>query len=151
MKEYALYKGDQMVAIGTVKEIAEERGVEPTTIRFYKSQAYQRRSKREENNRLLLIKIEDLRGNNNMKFFDFYNPYTALIKAENEEQAIEKYVECVAEDKGDIGFDEIERDYAIVKFSQAKGEDGELAPLNEVLKQLQSDQPELLLMDGSLV
>lgn len=86
-----------------------------------------------------------------MKFFDFYNPYIALIKAENEEQAKEKYVEWVAEDKGDLEFDEIERDYAIVKFSQAKGEDGELAPINEVLKQLQSDQPELLLIDGSLV
>ncbi|MFL1998519.1 hypothetical protein VYF65_004319 [Lysinibacillus irui] len=86
-----------------------------------------------------------------MKFFDFYNPYIALIKAENEEQAKEKYVEWVAEDKGDLEFDEIERDYAIVKFSQAKSEDGELVPVNEILEQLQSDQPELLVIDGSLI
>ncbi|QPA60668.1 helix-turn-helix transcriptional regulator [Lysinibacillus sphaericus] len=59
MNEYALYKGDQMVAIGTVKEIAEERGVKPHTIRFYMSGAYQRRSKSEVNNRLQLIKLED--------------------------------------------------------------------------------------------
>lgn len=59
MKEYALYKGDQMVAIGTVKEIAEERGVKPDTIRFYMSGVYQRRSKSEVNNRLQLIKLED--------------------------------------------------------------------------------------------
>lgn len=59
MKEYALYKGEQMVAIGTVKEIATDRGVEPSTIRFYKSQAYQRRSNSEVNNRLQLIKLED--------------------------------------------------------------------------------------------
>ncbi|WP_431811407.1 hypothetical protein [Lysinibacillus sp. FW12] len=86
-----------------------------------------------------------------MKFFDFYNPYIALIKAENEEQAKEKYVEWVAEDKGDLEFDEIDRDYAIVKFSQAKSEDGELVPVNEILEQLQSDQPELLVIDGSLI
>ncbi|MEY9979715.1 helix-turn-helix transcriptional regulator [Lysinibacillus sp. RC79] len=59
MNEYALYKGEQMVAIGTVKEIAEERGVKPETIRFYMSGVYQRRSKREVNNRLQLIKLED--------------------------------------------------------------------------------------------
>lgn len=59
MKEYALYKGDQMVAIGTVNEIAEERGVKPNTIRFYMSDAYQRRSKSEVNNRLQLIKVDD--------------------------------------------------------------------------------------------
>ncbi|HBJ01799.1 MAG TPA: hypothetical protein DDY89_15195 [Lysinibacillus sp.] len=59
MNEYALYKGDQMVAIGTVNEIAKERGVKPGTIRFYMSGAYQRRSKSEVNNRLQLIKLED--------------------------------------------------------------------------------------------
>ncbi|MCT6927408.1 MAG: hypothetical protein M3Z89_05130 [Lysinibacillus fusiformis] len=59
MNEYALYKGDQMVAIGTVKEIAADRGVKPNTIRFYMSGAYQRRSESEVNNRLQLIKLED--------------------------------------------------------------------------------------------
>ncbi len=86
-----------------------------------------------------------------MKFFDFHNPYMALIKAENEEQAKKKYVELVADDDGDLEFDEIDRDYAIVKFSQGKGEDGELIPANEILEQLQSEQPELLLIDGSLI
>jgi DNA-binding NarL/FixJ family response regulator len=59
MKEYALFKGEQMVAIGTVEEIAEERGVKPKTIQFYKSKVYQRRAKSEVNNRLQLIKLED--------------------------------------------------------------------------------------------
>lgn len=59
MKEYALYKGDQMVSIGTVNEIAEERGVKPDTIRFYMSGVYQRRSKSEVNNKLQLIKLDD--------------------------------------------------------------------------------------------
>lgn len=59
MKEYALYKGEQMVAIGTINEIAAERGVKPDTIRFYMSGVYQRRAKSEVNNRLQLIKLED--------------------------------------------------------------------------------------------
>ena len=59
MKEYALYKGEQMVAIGTVNEIAEERGVKPETIRFYMSGVYRGRAKNEANNRLQLVKIED--------------------------------------------------------------------------------------------
>lgn len=59
MKEYALYKGEQMVAIGTVNEIAEDRGVKPETIRFYMSGVYQRRAKSKINNRLQLVKIED--------------------------------------------------------------------------------------------
>jgi len=59
MKEYALFKGEQMVAIGTVEEIAQERGVKPKTIHFYMSRAYQRRAKSEVNNRLQLIKLED--------------------------------------------------------------------------------------------
>lgn len=59
MKEYALYKGEQMISIGTVKEISEERGVKPETIRFYASCAYQRRSKGEVNNRLQLVKLDD--------------------------------------------------------------------------------------------
>ncbi|UED81062.1 LuxR C-terminal-related transcriptional regulator [Lysinibacillus sp. CD3-6] len=59
MKEYALFKGEQMVAIGTVEEIAEERGVKPKTIQFYMSKVYQRRAKSEVNNRLQLIKLED--------------------------------------------------------------------------------------------
>lgn len=59
MKEYALFKGEQMVAIGTVEEIAAESGVKPRTIQFYMSRAYQRRAKSEVNNRLQLVKIED--------------------------------------------------------------------------------------------
>lgn len=78
-----------------------------------------------------------------MKFFDFHSPYLALIKAKDEQQAKEKYVEWVADEEGDLEFDEVERDYAIVMFSQTKGENGELIPAEEILEQLHSDKPEL--------
>lgn len=48
-----------MVAVGTVYEIAEERGVKPETIKYYGAPTYQRRSKSEVNNRLQLVKLED--------------------------------------------------------------------------------------------
>lgn len=46
MKEYALYKGDDILAIGTIPEIAKEMGVKRDTIAYYKTQAYQNRLKR---------------------------------------------------------------------------------------------------------
>lgn len=54
--EYALYKGDELIMVGTIKEIAEEMGVQEHTIRFYQSPSYKRRGK---NNRKVLIKIEE--------------------------------------------------------------------------------------------
>ena len=42
-KEYALYKGEECLIIGTIKEIAEQQGVKEKTIRFYMSPAYLKR------------------------------------------------------------------------------------------------------------
>ncbi|HBL05804.1 MAG TPA: hypothetical protein DDZ33_02455 [Clostridium sp.] len=40
VKEYALYKGEEILGIGTIKEIAEELNVLPTTIKYYGTNAY---------------------------------------------------------------------------------------------------------------
>lgn len=53
MKKYELYKGYELLAIGTVNEIAREIGVKPATVRFYGSPVYQRRVKG-ENTRMLM-------------------------------------------------------------------------------------------------
>ena len=42
---YALYKGDDLLGIGTAKELAEIHGVKPSTIKFYATPVYHRRSK----------------------------------------------------------------------------------------------------------
>ena len=42
-KEYAIYKGDKFLAIGTSKELALYMGVSFETFNFYKSKSYQRR------------------------------------------------------------------------------------------------------------
>ncbi|QPI66393.1 hypothetical protein IR194_07825 [Exiguobacterium sp. PBE] len=46
MKEYAVYKGDELLVIGTVDECAEKLGVQRNTILFYTYPTYQRRLKK---------------------------------------------------------------------------------------------------------
>lgn len=43
MKEYALYKGEELLSIGTIREIANELNVKPDTVRFYGTDSYKRR------------------------------------------------------------------------------------------------------------
>lgn len=55
---YALYKGDEFLCMGTIKEIAKKMGVSERTIRFYSSPVYQRRGRGEKGNcRRILVKI----------------------------------------------------------------------------------------------
>ena len=54
MKTYALYKNDDLIATGTVSELAEMQGVKESTILFYGSPTY---AKRIKNNGLSLVDI----------------------------------------------------------------------------------------------
>lgn len=61
-KEYALYKGEEILSIGTIKDIAKEMGVQEQTIIYYRTQAYQNRLKRRNalnGNVRTLILLED--------------------------------------------------------------------------------------------
>lgn len=57
---YAIYKGDDFVYMGTKKECAEHLGVKPEAIKFYSTPTYQKRSKSLDNNRTVVIKVEDI-------------------------------------------------------------------------------------------
>lgn len=46
MREYAVYKGDELLAIGTAEECARALGVQERTILFYTYPTYQRRLKK---------------------------------------------------------------------------------------------------------
>lgn len=63
VKEYAVYKGDNLVCIGTAKECAAEMGVQPETIKFYTTPTYQKRlAKRKKTSKagyLTVTKLED--------------------------------------------------------------------------------------------
>ncbi|WP_271005466.1 hypothetical protein [Listeria seeligeri] len=56
MTEYALYKGDELLLIGTLTELADFKNVTRDTILFYMSNAYK---KRVGENGQIVIKIED--------------------------------------------------------------------------------------------
>lgn len=54
--EYALYKGEDIIAIGTKKEIAEQLGIKEDTVRFYGTPTWKKRNK--GSNHKILIKLE---------------------------------------------------------------------------------------------
>lgn len=60
-KEYALYKGDTFLCIGTMKEIAKQRNITLETVRFYRTRAYKKRVEKRKNskNAMILIKIPE--------------------------------------------------------------------------------------------
>lgn len=55
MKEYALYKGDEFLTIGTKKELAEYLKVKIETISFYASKVYLRRT---NGNGYVVVKLD---------------------------------------------------------------------------------------------
>lgn len=57
--EYAVYKGDELLGVGTAKELAERLKVKVETIKFYSTASYQKRIKKENHNRLISVKLED--------------------------------------------------------------------------------------------
>ena len=50
-REYALYKGEELLRIGTLKEIAESENVKLETIQFYTKPVYKRRIAKRKNAR----------------------------------------------------------------------------------------------------
>ena len=55
-KQYTLYKGDMIIAEGTVKEIAQQTGLAENTIRFYASPTY--KGRRKGNNHKMLVPLD---------------------------------------------------------------------------------------------
>lgn len=90
-----------------------------------------------------------------MKFYEIIEPYWALIKAPNEEEAIAEYVRVVADDDAENPLSEeiqeLDRDFAVARFSRIRSEDGDEIPLAEVVAAIQKEGTEILAMDGSLL
>lgn len=53
VKEYALYKGEGLLAMGTKREIAEQLGVSASTIGYYGTPVYARRTSDTKGRRLI--------------------------------------------------------------------------------------------------
>lgn len=54
MKVYAMYKGEECLGIGTLKELAEHFEVNLKTIKFYLTPTYKKRLKKGKNRRQLV-------------------------------------------------------------------------------------------------
>lgn len=53
VKEYALYKGEELLAMGTKREIAEQIGVSASTVGYYGTPVCARRTSEERGRRLV--------------------------------------------------------------------------------------------------
>ena len=91
-----------------------------------------------------------------MNYFEFVEPYYALIKAKTGEESVEKYIEVVSGEESDFEslLEECElvpEYYASAKFSRSTGEDGELSDLEEVIEILKNEKSDVLLIDAGLL
>lgn len=61
MKVYAVYKGEECLAIGTAKEIAEQLNIKPKTVHFYGTPAHKKRCKGKfgKTNHKILVSLDD--------------------------------------------------------------------------------------------
>ena len=59
MTEYALYSGDEFIAIGTIEEIAERMGVKPDTVRWYTTPTAERRRSRHERKKWEIVRLDE--------------------------------------------------------------------------------------------
>lgn len=89
------------------------------------------------------------------KYFEVSEPYYALIKADSGEEAEKLYNEFVADTDDYEDFQEelkeADRDYALLRFSRSRDEDGTLMEINDVLKIFSDDESNVLIIDGSLL
>jgi hypothetical protein len=60
-KDYAVYKGDEFICVGTDVECAKHMGVKPDTVRYYTYPAYARKLKKRGNpeNTIIVIPLDD--------------------------------------------------------------------------------------------
>lgn len=85
-----------------------------------------------------------------MRFFEVQEPYYALLKAESEDVAVEKYAEQVGDwENGELK--EVSRDYALAFTSRALSENRKPVPLKEVLHDFNNEDVVILLIDGDIL
>jgi hypothetical protein len=61
VKEYAIYKGDEFLCVGTVEECAKYLGILPRTVRYYSYEKYWKKVEKRKNpkNFVIAVKLDD--------------------------------------------------------------------------------------------
>ena len=66
IQEYAIYKGEEIICMGTAKEIAKKLNIKPKTVQFLSTPAYLKRVERKRiyncNNCMIAVKLNDVYG-----------------------------------------------------------------------------------------
>lgn len=57
-KEYALYKGDEFLSVGTIARIARDTGVKSGTISYYKTATYAEKLRNRKNSKSAIVLIQ---------------------------------------------------------------------------------------------
>ena len=57
-RDFAVYRGDEFVTVGTQEEVARELGVKPSTVYFWSTPTYNKRLKK-DSKALVSIRLED--------------------------------------------------------------------------------------------
>ncbi|MGL4774513.1 MAG: hypothetical protein ACRC2K_13210 [Clostridium sp.] len=61
MREYAFYRGDEFVDIGTYKELSKKLGIKIETLQFYATSTYRKRmEKRGAINYRIMVPLDDI-------------------------------------------------------------------------------------------
>ncbi|KOY65497.1 hypothetical protein [Clostridium sporogenes] len=108
----------------------------------------------ERANRLIYLinVINDVRNYNDMKFYEFNDcGYYALIGAMAEEEAINFYVETIADIENDERPIEITKDEAKEKLLKICKDEEKYKAMEEFAECINQDKPYLILMDTSLL
>lgn len=58
MTDYAIYKGDDILFVGTIKECAEYLGIEEKLAKHYTYASYQKRIPK-DSKKIILVKVEE--------------------------------------------------------------------------------------------
>ena len=90
-----------------------------------------------------------------MNYFEFVEPYYALIKSKTGEESVEKYIEVVVGEKSDFEslLEEcklVSEYYAAFKFSRSIREEREISDSEDIIELFKNEKSDVLLIDGGL-
>lgn len=57
--EYAMYKGEELLAMGTSNEICEQMNISIKTFWFYRTKTYQNRCNKKDDKRRTIVRIDE--------------------------------------------------------------------------------------------
>lgn len=88
-----------------------------------------------------------------MKYYEIHEPYYALLAAEDENKAVEVYIQRVADDDGTLrdNIKEVGHLYALAAYCKSVGYNEPYITAEEAIKNFENSKNDILLTDGDLI